>query len=262
VSHSARTHTTGDYVRAFIRGVGQTMVTLGLVVLLFVVYELWVTNIYAHAKQVKAKDTLVQAWHDHKDPLKGVERAKLPAGKQVVLPAGLGFANLYIPRLGKDYGYTIVEGTTDDALSRGPGHYTDSALPGGIGNFAVAGHRVTHGQPFLNADQIRAGDAIVVETDTYWYIYRVIGNSKTGVAGLAVKNSQGVPGREIVDPTDTGVVDPVPDHPGERPTLQYMTMTTCNPKYSANQRMVIHSVLARAVRASGSKLPKEIGGTL
>ena len=86
-----RTHTTGDYVRAFIRGVGQTMVTLGLVVLLFVVYELWVTNIYAHAKQVKAKDTLVRAWHDHKDPLKGVERAKLPAGKQVVLPTGHGF---------------------------------------------------------------------------------------------------------------------------------------------------------------------------
>ena len=79
---------------------------------------------------------------------------------------------------------------------------------------------------------------------------------------MAVKNSQGVPGREIVDPTDTQVVDPVPDHPGERPTLQYMTMTTCNPKYSANQRMIIHSVLARSVRASASKVPREIGGTL
>ena len=125
---ATRRHTTGDYVRAFVRGVGQTMVTLGLVVLLFVVYELWVTNIYAHAKQVKAHDTLVQAWKAHKDPLKGEERAKLPAGKQIVLPAGIGFANLYIPRLGKDYAYTIVEGTTDADLSRGPGHYTESGV--------------------------------------------------------------------------------------------------------------------------------------
>ena len=106
----------------------------------------------------------------------------------------------------------------------------------------------------------KPGDAIVIQTDTYWYVYRMLGNVKTG--DRSVKNSQGVPGREIVDPSDVSVVDPVPDHPGERPTLQYMTMTTCNPKYSASQRMVIHSVLARAVHASGSKTPKEIGGTL
>ena len=71
-------------MRAFIRGIGQTMVTLGLVVLLFVVYELWVTNIYAHAKQVKAHQTLARVWKENKDPLKGEDRAKLPAGKQVV----------------------------------------------------------------------------------------------------------------------------------------------------------------------------------
>ena len=84
----------------------------------------------------------------------------------------------------------------------GPGHYTnpESALPGQVGNFAVAGHRVTHGQPFLNADQLKPGDAIVVQTDTYWYVYRMLGNVKTG--DRSVKNSQGVPGREIVDPSD------------------------------------------------------------
>ena len=170
-------------MRAFIRGIGQTMVTLGLVVLLFVVYELWVTNIYAHAKQVKAHNTLTRVWKEHKDPLKGEDRAKLPAGKQVVLPAGQGFANLYIPRLGKDYAYTIIEGTTEDDLARGPGHYEGSAIPGQIGNFAVAGHRVTHGQPFLNADQIKVGDPIVVQTDHNWYIYRVLGNAEDRQAG-------------------------------------------------------------------------------
>ena len=88
----------------------------------------------------------------------------------------------------------------------------------------------------------------------------MLGNAKTG--SLSAKNSQGVPGREIVDPSDVGVVAPVPDHPGERPTIAYMTMTTCNPKYSASQRMVIHSLLARSVKASGTNKPKEIGGTL
>ena len=257
---ASRHRRTGDYVRAFVRGVGQTMVTLGLVVLLFVVYELRVTNIYAHANQVKARDTLAQVWQKHQDPLKGEDRAQLPAGRQVVLPAGQGFANLYIPRLGKDYAYTIIEGTTDDDLARGPGHYEGSAIPGQLGNFAVAGHRVTHGQPFLNADQIKVGDAIVVQTDHNWYVYRVLGNARSGA--LSAKNSQGVPGREIVDPSATGVVAPVPDHPGERPTKAYMTMTTCNPKYSASQRMVIHSLLDRSVKASGARTPKELGGTL
>jgi sortase A len=252
--------TTGDYVRAFIRGIGQIMVTLGLVVLLFIVYELRVTNIYSHAKQVKAHNTLTKVWKENKDPLKGEDRAQLPAGKQVVLPAGQGFANLYIPRLGKDYAYTIIEGTNEDDLARGPGHYEGSAIPGQIGNFAVAGHRVTHGQPFLNADQIKVGDPIVVQTDHNWYIYRVLGDQKTGKLGA--RNSQGVPGREIVDPSDVGVVAPVPDHSGDRPTKPYMTMTTCNPKYSASQRMVLHSLLARSVKASGTKTPKEIGGTL
>lgn len=250
----------GDYVRAFIRGVGQTLVTLGLVVLLFVVYELRVTNVYAHAKQVKARDNLTRVWKEHQDPLRGEDRAHLPAGKQVVLPAGQGFANLYIPRLGKDYAYTIIEGTSEDDLARGPGHYAGTAIPGQIGNFAVAGHRVTHGQPFLNADQIKVGDAVVVQTDHNWYVYRVLGSVKTG--RLSARNSQGVPGREIVDPSATGVVAPVPDHPGERPTKAYLTMTTCNPKYSASQRMVIHSLLARSVKASGARTPKEIGGTL
>ena len=73
----------------------------------------------------------------------------------------------------------------------------------------------------------------VVQTDTYWYVYRMLGNVKSG--DRSVTNSQGVPGREIVDPSDTGVVDPVPNHPGERPTLQYMTMTTCMPTSPPNE---------------------------
>lgn len=253
--------TRGDLVRTGIRGVGQLLITLGLIVLLLVVYELWVTNIFAAAKQSAVHKKFAQEIQSgHNDPLKGQDRLTLPAGKQVVLPAGQGFANLYIPALGQDYAYTIVEGTTTADLERGPGHYTGTAVPGQLGNFALAGHRVTKGQPFLNINELRPGDPVVVQTVRYWYVYDVLGDKKT--KNLGAVDAQGVPGREIVAPTDGGVIAPVPDHPGATVKRALMTMTTCNPKYSASQRMVVHAVLARAVRADGAQTPRELGGVL
>ncbi len=257
---TARPRTRGDLVRTGLRGVGQTLVTLGLVVLLFVVYEVWVTNIFAGAEQHTVATKYNQEVKAGADPLKGVDRLQLPAGKQVVLPAGQGFANLYIPRLGKDYAYTIVEGTTEADLERGPGHYTGTAIPGQIGNFAVAGHRVGKGEPFLNLDQLKPGDPVVVQTGSNWYVYKVLGNVKTG--DLAAPDAQGVVGREIVYPSQYAVVDPVPNSPNSQPTQALMTMTTCTPKFSATQRMVVHALLYRSVPVSGTRTPKELGGTL
>lgn len=251
----------GDLVRTGLRGLGQTFVTLGLVVLLFVVYEVWVSNVFAQAKQSRAHETLAHAWMVGHAPLKKQDdKLSLPAGRQVVLPAGQGFANLYIPALGKDYAYTIVEGTDDAALEQGPGHYSGTAVPGQIGNFAVAGHRVGKGEPFLNLDQLKPGDAVVVQTAGNWYVYRVLGDRHRG--DLGATDAQGVPGREIVVPSQVEVIDPVPDHPGQTPTRAVMTMTTCHPKYSANNRMVVHADLARAVPRSGQATPKELGGKL
>jgi sortase A len=253
-------HRRGDMIRAGIRGVGQTLVTLGLVVLLFVVYEVWVTNIFAEAKQHDVKQALTQQWTAGQDPLQGEDKLQLPAGKQVVLPAGKGFANLYVPALGSDYAYTIVQGTNEADLEKGPGHYEGTAIPGQVGNFAVAGHRVGKGEPFLNLDQLVPGNAVVVQTASNWYIYKVLGDPKTG--DLSVKDAQGVPGREIVSPSQVSVIDPVPDSPGKTPTQVMMTMTTCHPKYSADKRMIVHALLDRAVAKSGDETPKELGGTL
>lgn len=270
---------TGDILRTVLRGVGQSLITLGLVLLLFVVYEVWVSNIFAHQKQTAARHQLAQAWQAGQDPLQGEDRLNLPAGKQVVIPAGAGFANLYIPRFGKDYAWTIVEGTDDADLERGPGHYSNTALPGQIGNFALAGHRVGKGEPFLNLDQLQPGDAIVVQTRGNWYVYRVLGSaaqyaaaekltdsarrSAAEAAALAVPDSQGVVGREIVSPDAVSVIDPVPNHDGAAATRSLLTMTTCHPKYTANQRMIIHAALSRAIPAQGTATPKELpGGTL
>jgi sortase A len=252
----------GEWVRFGLRGVGQTLITAGLVVLLFVVYELWVTNIFAHAKQVKVHDQLAEQWRKGEDPLvPNPNKLALPGAKGSTIPIGSGIANIYIPRLGSDYHFTIVEGTDDASLEKGPGHYLNTQLPGQVGNFAIAGHRVGKGEPFLNLDQLKPGDAMVIETEHTWFIYRVKGNVHTG--DLSDGGSDQVPGREIVDPSDGNVILPVPDHPGQQATEKLITLTTCHPKFEANQRMILHGVLARQVPRSGSVVPKEMqGGTV
>lgn len=231
-----------DRARLLLRGIGQLLITAGVVVLLFVVYEVYVTNLFAEHAQANVKSALTQEWkRTTKDPL-----LPLPGQAGPSLPEGTGIAYLYIPRLGRDYGYAIVQGTSDADLEKGPGHYTGTALPGQVGNFAVAGHRVGKGEPFLNLDKLQAGDPVVVETESSWFVYRVL-----GVDGDISAPMAGVPGREIVDPGDGAVLDPVPDHPGQQPTRRYLTLTTCHPKFTATHRMVIHAVLAETVPAGG-----------
>ena len=256
-----RPMTVGDKIRMGVRGVGQTLITAGLVILLFVVYEVWVTNIYADRKQHKEQVRLAESWEGGEDPLKEAkEKLALDPGAQVVLPAGTGFANLYIPAFGKDFAKTIVEGVDDATLEKGPGHYPKTALPGQTGNFAVAGHRVGKGEPFLNLDRLKAGDYLIVQTYSNWFIYTVLGDTATGDAE-AVDDS-GLAGRSIVAPGAVEVIAPVPNHPDQQPTRALITLTTCHPKYTANERMIIHGALSRTVPSDGDAIPTELGGTL
>jgi sortase A len=270
---------TDTPARKLARGVGELLLTCGAVLLLFAVYEVWVSNLFADHKQAQVHRQLATAWQHGQDPLKGQDRLNLPVGKQVVLPTGQGFANLYIPEFGRDYARTIVQGTSDSDLEAGPGHYVSSQLPGQLGNFAVAGHRVGKGEPFLNLDKLHPGDTIVVQTASNWYVYSVLGSrsayaAATKVANparrdaaiaaaLAVPDKQGVPGREIVSPGAVQVLDPVPDHPSAAVTRALLTLTTCHPKYSADERMIVHAQLTRVVPHTGSVLPRELpGGTI
>jgi sortase A len=247
--------TVGDKVRFVLRGIGQTLITLGLVVLLFVVYEVWITNIFAARAQAKVASNLKHEWQNGKDPL-----LPLPDGSDPTIPLGTGIGVLYIPRLGRDYHFTIVQGSTvpDDAqLEKGPAHYKDTALPGELGNFAVAGHRVGKGEPFLNLDKLRSGDAVIVETKSWWYVYRVLGtpagrNPQTVTEPVTVDGRTTLPGREIVTPDAGRVLLPVPDHDGRAPSERLMTMTTCHPKFTASHRMIVYSKL-QAKTANGSR---------
>jgi sortase A len=217
-----------------LRGVGQTLITLGLVVLLFVVYEVWVSNIFSRQANDRLAHRLETEWARGDNPI-----LPLPGQHVPTIALGAGIANLYVPRFGPDYHWTILQGTTQAVLADGPGHYVGTAMPGRLGNFAVAGHRVGKGEPFLNLDHLRAGDAVIVETESYWFVYRVKGLDR----GLSQPDRDGIPGREIVRPDDGAVLLPVPDHPGRRPTERLMTLTTCHPKFTASQRMIVHAAL-------------------
>ena len=164
----------GDRIRTFLRGIGQTFITLGLVLLLLAVYEVWFTDVMNHRTQKDLTTALQKQWDDGDDPTVGAVPTR-PGDKVRSIPLGDGFALIYIPDFGTDYVFTVIEGTGVDQLNKGPGHYVDTPLPGAVGNVAIAGHRVGKGSPFLNLDKLKAGAAIVVRTKSYWYTYRVVG---------------------------------------------------------------------------------------
>ncbi|HVU61326.1 MAG TPA: class E sortase [Mycobacteriales bacterium] len=208
------------YWRTLVRGVGQLFITGGLVILLFVVYELWWTGFTTKRDQHQLHTTLQQQWQH------GITLANPPLGS--------GIAILRIPRFGPKYDFVIVQGTSTADLEKGPGHYVDTAMPGQLGNFTVAGHRTTYLHPFYNINELRAGDPIVIETRTRWLTYTV-----ENIPGTTAKY------QEIVSPDDIAVSYPVPDQPDAQatPTEKVLTFTSCNPRYSAAQRIVIHALL-------------------
>jgi sortase A len=217
-------------------GAGQTLLTAGLVVLLFVGYELWWTGVTTRHDQHQLLRTLHQQWAQGKT-------VKVP-------PVGSALAILRIPRLGKSYEFAVVQGTSTADLIKGPGHYPGTALPGQLGNFAVAGHRTTYLHPFYNLNKLEVGDPIVVETRTTWFTYRV-----EDIPGTSARH------QEIVSPSDVSVAYAVPDQPNPAalPTQRVLTFTSCNPRYSAAQRIVVHALLVNA-RPTADGPPAALAG--
>jgi sortase (surface protein transpeptidase) len=237
----------GDVGRALIRGVGQTLITLGLVALLFVVYELWVTDLIAARDQDHLSQEIHQQWADAPTvdtaPAAPAQPAAPFTPSAIDVSVGQPFAVIHIPRLqgGDGYSRVVVEGVAQTQLAQGPGHYIGTAMPGEQGNVAIAGHRVGRGSPFLDLDKLQPGDPIVVETADAWFTYRVLGDPKTG---SFTGDPSGIPGQEIVLPTQVSVISPTPDGPANGPaTGAYLTLTTCHPKFSAHQRLIIHARL-------------------
>jgi sortase A len=226
-------------VRAAVRGLGEVLITFGLVILLFCAYQLFWTNVESNRAQGQVIDDLEDRWAE-------VPRRPVPAGSAAPevpdVPIGDGLAILRIPRLGRDYAKPVVEGVALGDLHRGIGHYPETVMPGEVGNFSVAGHRATNGEPFRDLDDVRVGDKVVVETRDTWFTY---------VVDAAPDGS----GYRIVRPTDTWVVDPVPGQPGAQPTQKLITLTTCNPRWASYERLIVSGHLESAQPKSAGRPP-------
>jgi sortase A len=205
---------------------GDLLVTAGVLLLLFVGWQLWWTDVTANREQSATVDTLTRDFT--------ATPPTTPATEQPSPVAfGQAFAIIRVPRFGADYARPVLEGTSLEVLQKGFGHYAETADPGQVGNFAVAGHRTTYGRPLHDIETLREGDVVVVETRTAYHVY-------------AVKRHR------IVVPTQVEVVAPVPDQPGATPTERWLTLTACHPKYSAAQRYIVFAQLTKSYpRAQG-----------
>ncbi len=251
----------GDAGRTTIRGVGELLLTAGLVVMLFVFYETYVTDWFSAEKQREATAQLDDTWSNPR----GIVDRPLE---------GAGIAKMYIPSFGSDFVFTVLEGTEQDTLAVGPGHYQDTALPGQPGNFAVAGHRVGKGSPFNSLDLLSSCDAIVVETVDRWFVYRVLplrGESSGWTGGKATQpQCRGVEpltgryadvvGKAIVLPSQDDVIAPVPGQPGlpAKQDIELITMTTCHPQFSNRQRLIVHGILVAQYPKVAGQRPAEL----
>lgn len=208
---------------------GEVLITLGLLLFLFVAWQLWWTDVESNRIQSATVNSLVDDFERKPATPQEGEEALTPNGIPKELGKDGAFAILRIPRFGADYARPILEGTDYLILTKGVGHYVGTVGPGKVGNFALAGHRTTYGRPFHTIDTLEVGDRIVVETRATFYVYEVATH-------------------EIVLPSALEVIAPVPDLPGQSPTEAMLTMTSCHPKYSAQQRYIIHARLAATVK--------------
>ncbi|WP_165549684.1 class E sortase [Kribbella speibonae] len=204
-------------MRGVVRGLGIVFLVVGAGLLGWVGWQYFGTGLVSNRQMDKAEGALRDEW-------------KTPAA--VKPSTGKPFVLIRIPKFGADWEKPVVEGVDADDLARGIGHYPHTQLPGQPGNFAIAGHRVTHGSPFRKLLELRAGDQVIVETAEAVYTYELDGSPRD----LTVK------------PTDTWVLDPVPGK-SQTPTRSIITLTTCQDLFHSPDRSVAFGHLVKVVAA-------------
>ncbi|WP_306919531.1 MULTISPECIES: class E sortase [unclassified Arthrobacter] len=232
-----RARGAGGRISTGIRLLGELLITAGVVLVLFIGWQLWWTNVESAATQREVVEDFAR--QVNASPVQG-DGPGVQGSPAVPSDAAAGYGPaitssepavgatigiLYVPRFGADYSRPIVQGTDPAVLDTlGIGHYAGTSMPGAAGNFAVAGHRQTHGAVLDNIDALVPGDRIYVQTRDGFYAY-------------VFRNS------EIVLPDRTDVLLPVPAQPAATPTEGYLTMTSCNPRFGSQERFVAYARL-------------------
>lgn len=211
-------------VRQVIRVSGEIMLTAGAICLLFVGYLVWGTSLREASAQRQLTGELNQQWRQQA-PARG--DAIDASGEQFNLTTGEPFAFITIPAFGAHWRFTLIQGTAMAQLDVSPGHVPGTQWPGQLGNFAVAGHRVTAGSPFWSLPSLRDGDLVYIQTKLDNFTYRVIG-------------------KKWVSPTDLGVLDAVPGHPRQHPVERMITLITCDPAWTGTHRVIVTGILIAA----------------
>ncbi|MDT9595327.1 class E sortase [Nocardioides zeae] len=209
--------------------VGLVLVLVGAVLLGWVAWQLWGTSWQSGRKHDQGVERLEEAWRSGQD--------------SVELDFGEAEAIVRIPAFGPDYAVPVLAGTSDEVLAAGFGRFDDVAAPGEVGNYALAGHRITHGEPLRRMPELVVGDEVVVETREATYTYTLV----TGGDDLEVGFR------------DTWVVDPLPTNPASgseegdgTPAVQppqdaggrLLTLTTCAELFHTSQRLIAFAVLS------------------
>lgn len=206
-------------------GLGAAFLCAALVLGAFATYQLWWQNGSAARQAQDLTHQVRQSWSPQ--PRRSAPQSQPPVRRAV---PGDALALLRIPAMSSSFEVAVVSGVGDDVINRGlVGHFPGTAAPGRVGNFAITGHRVTHGQPFRHLDRIRRGDPIIVETRDAVYTY-VADND---------------PHQNVVPPTAVRVTDPVPGKPSARASRALITLATCASLWNSNERMVVFGHLVK-----------------
>ena len=198
--------------RRIVAGIGRTFIAAGVLILLFVAYQLWGTGLAEARSQDRLRSDFLDALETPRSTTTTTGTSETTSTTSVAppTPTGEAVAIIRIPKIGVEK--AVVEGVGVNALKQGPGHYPTTPLPGQPGNAAIAGHRTTYGAPFYRTDELEAGDLIQVTTRQGEFTYKVRD-------------------RKIVRPTQNDVLNPSEEN--------LLTLTTCHPRFSAAQRLII-----------------------
>jgi sortase A len=219
-------------------GIGKVLIATGLLLFGFVAYQLWGTGLEYAQAQNRLEDDFAELTSGL-DPVTDdtvsptTEATTVPTSTPATTPdtappttappvtvpdfaPGDVMARLEIPSIGVDT--YVVSGVQPGDLKKGPGHYPDTPQPGQLGNAAIAGHRTTYGQPFYELDNVAVGDEIVVTTVQGRFVYRATGS-------------------EVVPPDRSDVIATTD------PAVARLTLTTCDPRYTATNRLILYADL-------------------
>jgi len=206
--------------------IGELFITGGVLVLLFLGWELWLNDVIVGNQQTAVAEELQDKWTKGGVIAPPAPPDRPDPGEPYVAPEpeyASQFATIIVPRFGTDYVKPVREGVGTSELADGLGHYPGTAMPGAIGNTAFAGHRTGWGAPFAPIVDLQVGDSIYVETADGWYRY--------------IFRSM-----EYVMPTGVEVLEAVPNVPGLAATDRIITLTSCNPPLTAAERIIAYGV--------------------